>query len=306
MCSMKTSTDRVDRGYDHVRGTGMARPMPVAYSKMVNFPNAGTPGRVTMPDPAIRERIHTIWDTLAGFDAAKIDEALAFLQTSLCELINAQNADWIGVVRLASLPSDPINGWRPPVIRVLRHNEKFLESVKKQRKNLERGIVNDVIIRIVDMSGRFRACRLCDVMSAEWFDTPFYRSYYRDCGHRDAIYVAFPVNEDAESWFGLFRATGQPPFTVAERDTLAYALRGIKWFHRQLLLSHGLLVASTPLTPVERRVLQWLMTGLAEKEIASTQGRSYHTTHENVSSIFRKFGVNNRSALMALWLGQTA
>ena len=123
---------------------------------------------------------------------------------------------------------------------------------------------------------------------------PFYHSYYQSCGHRDAVYVAFPVNEDAESYFGLFRATGQPPFTAEERDTLAYALRGIKWFHRQLLLSHGLLVASTPLTPVERRVLQSLMTGLAEKEIAAAQGQSYHTTHEYVSAIFRKFGVNNR------------
>lgn len=258
-----------------------------------------------MPDPAIRERIHTIWDTLADFDAAKVDEALAFLQTKLCELIDAQNADWIGVVRLCAIvPGDPVGGWRPPVIRVLRHNEKFLAAVKEQTRNLERGIVNDVVIRIVGMSGNFRACRLCDVMSAEWFDSPFYQSYYQDCGHRDAVYVAFPVNEDSESWFGLFRATGQPPFTAEERDTLAYALRGIKWFHRQLLLSHGLLVASTPLTTVERQVLQGLLTGLAEKEIAAAQGQSYHTTHEYVSAIFRKFGVSNRAALMALWLGR--
>lgn len=264
-----------------------------------------------MPILAARERIHTIWDTLADFDAAKVDEALAFLQTSLCELVNAQNADWIGVVRMgAGASGDPVEGWRPPVIRVLRHNEKFLKLLNEQRRNLERGIVNDVIARIVGMSGCFRACRLCDVMPGEWFDSPGYHDYYQSCGHRDAVYAAFPVNEDAESWFGLFRAPEnnnrtQPPFTAEERDTLAYALRGIKWFHRQLLLSHGLLVASTPLTPVERQVLQGLMTGLAEKKIAASQGQSYHTTHEYVSSIFRKFGVNNRAALMALWLGHT-
>ena len=97
-----------------------------------------------------------------------------------------------------------------------------------------------------------------------------------------------------------------PPFTESERDVIAFALRGIKWFHRQLLLSHGLLVANTPLTPVERHVLQGLLTGLAEKEIAAAQGHSYHTTHRHVSSIFRKFGVNNRSALMALWLGRAS
>ena len=280
--------------------------MPIAPSKEVNFPGAGTPSRVAIPDPIVRERIHAIWDALADFDAAKIDEALTFLQTKLCELINAQNADWIGVVHLDASPSgDAIDGWRPPVIRVLRHNEKFLASLKEQTRNLGHGIVNDVIIHIVGMSGRFRVCRLCDVMPAEWFESSLYRSYYLDCGHRDAIYVAFPVNADAESWFGLFRATGQPPFSAGDRDTLAYALRGIKWFHRQLLLSHGLQVASTPLTHVERQVLQGLLTGLAEKKIAAAQGQSHHTTHEYVSAIFRKFGVNNRAALMALWLGRS-
>ena len=283
--------------------------MSVAHSNVLSFPDADAASCIVIPDPAVRERIHALWDMLADFDAAKIDEALSFLQTRLCELINAQNADWIGAVRMgAAVSGDPVNGWRPPVIRVLRHNEKFLESLNEQRKNFERGIVNDVVARIVDMSGNFRACRLCDVMPGEWFDSSGYRDYYQNCGHRDALYVAFPVNEDTESWFGLFRAPEnnnrtQPSFTVEERDTLAYALRGIKWFHRQLLLSHGLLVASTPLTHVERQVLQGLLTGLPEKEIAAAQGQSFHTAHEYVRSIFRKFGVNNRAALMALWLG---
>ena len=118
--------------------------------------------------------------------------------------------------------------------------------------------------------------------------------------------MAFPVNEDAESWFGIHRALDCPPFTEAERDVIAYALRGIKWFHRQLMLSHGLLLAATPLTPNERRVLHLLLTGRSEKLIAAELDRSYHTVHECVTAIFRKFGVNNRAALMALWLGKAA
>lgn len=39
-------------------------------------------------------------------------------------------------------------------------------------------------------------------------------------------------------------------------------------------------------------------------DFAAAQGQSFHTTREYVSSIFRKFGVNNRAALMALWLGR--
>jgi DNA-binding CsgD family transcriptional regulator len=70
------------------------------------------------------------------------------------------------------------------------------------------------------------------------------------------------------------------------------------------MLAHGLMVASAPLTPTERDVLQELLTGQPEKLIAAALGKSYHTVHEYVASIFRKFGVGNRAALMALWLGR--
>ncbi|MDO8934026.1 MAG: helix-turn-helix transcriptional regulator [Rhodocyclaceae bacterium] len=259
------------------------------------------------PNSTVRERVHALWDALADFDAAQVDQALTCMLEGLCALVGAQNADWIGVVRLADTqPGDPSGGWRPPAVHFLHANEKLAATVKEQSRRLNRPFINEVAAWIFDMAGRFRACRLCDVVAPEWFGSDVYRDYYRDCDREDAIYVAFPVNEDAESYFGIFRAVGQPRFTPQERDTVAYALRGIKWFHRQLLLSHGLLVARTPMTPVERRVLQGLLTGQTEKQVAADLGQSYHTTHEYVTAIYRKFGVNNRPALMALWLGNGA
>jgi DNA-binding CsgD family transcriptional regulator len=50
--------------------------------------------------------------------------------------------------------------------------------------------------------------------------------------------------------------------------------------------------------------LQGLLTGQPEKQIATALDQSHHTTHEYVMTIYRKFGVNNRPALMALWLGK--
>ena len=263
------------------------------------------PPHLRMPDAKARKRVYACWDKLADFNTARVDEALTFLLQSLCALVGAQNADWIGVVRLSDIqPGDPVNGWRPPVVHFLHPNERFSNTIKEKSRNLAHGLVNDVVIRFVAMSGRFRACRLRDLEPPEWFDNAFYREHYQACGHDDAIYVAFPVNDDTESYFGIFRASGHPPFTPAERNTLAYALRGIKWFHRQLLLSHGLTIAAAPLTPLERKVLQGLLGGLAEKQIAADLGHSYHTTHEYVINIFRKFGVTNRAALTSLWLGR--
>lgn len=262
------------------------------------------PPRLGTPSVQTRERIHAIWDHLADFDAAQVDDAVTFLLQSLCALAGAQNADWFGVVRLPdALPGDPVHGWRPPVVHYLHPTDKLLASAKEQSRKLEQGIVNDVIVRMIAISGRFRACRLRDVVPEGWFDTDFHREYYQANDHDDAIYIAFPINEDAESYFGVFRTTGQPPFSITDRDTVAYALRGIKWFHRQLLLSHGLGIAETPLTTVERQVLKNLLSGSAEKQIAAELGQSYHTTHEYITGIYRKFAVNNRPTLMALWLG---
>ncbi|TAN47455.1 MAG: LuxR family transcriptional regulator [Methylococcaceae bacterium] len=251
------------------------------------------------------EFIHGLWDELADFDAARSDEALLHLMGGLCKLARAGNAAWVGAVRMDTLsPNDMAQGWRPRIVRHLHPSPPLDAATREQMDRLEHGAVDETIIRNLACAGTFRANRLRDLVGPEWFATPYYRIYYQGVGREDAVWVAFPVNQDAESWFGVFRGPDQPPFSAAERDELAYVLRGLKWFHRQAMLSHGLLVANGPLTPAERRVLRLLLTGLTEKEIADQLGRSHHTIHQWVTSIYRKFGVNNRAALMALWLGQ--
>ena len=256
-------------------------------------------------EKALADFTHTLWDELAGFDAARSDEALSHFMSQLCTLAGASNASWMGTVRLDdSFPEDPVKGWRPRSIRFLHPTPPLDDAVREQVGKLEQGIVDITTIRNVEGAGTFRANRLCDLVGPEWFESSYYQTYFLGVGTVDAMWVAFPVNEDAESWFGIHRALGSPSFTEDERDAVAYALRGIKWFHRQLMLSHGLLVAETVLTATERRVLHLLLTGLSEKQIAEKLERSYHTTHECVTAIFRKFGVNSRASPMALWLGQ--
>lgn len=252
--------------------------------------------------------IHTLWDELADFDAARSDEALSHLMAGLCTLAGAWNAVWTGTMRMdATFPGDPIKGWRPRVVRFLYPSPQLDDGTRQQMAKLEQGSVDVTLVRNAEGAGTvFRANRLRDMVAPEWFESSYYQTYYRGLGKEDAIWVIFPVSEDAESLFGIYGAAERPPFTEAERDAVAYALRGIKWFHRQLLLSHGLLAATTPLTPTERRVLHLLLTGMPEKQIAAELDRSYHTTHECITAIFRKFGVNNRATLMSLWLGQAA
>lgn len=251
------------------------------------------------------ERVHQLWDELTDFDASRVDEALVHAMTVLASLVEAQNAFWLGAVRLAPGRSgDPLRGWRPRAILYLHPSEIDARFYKETSRQFDAGIVDESTLAHVRQAGTFRASLLRELVSPAWFDTPFYDVAYRARRVVDAVFVISPVNRDAESYFGLHRKDGHPLFTAGERDLLAYALRGLKWFHRQVMLSRGLLVAAAPLTPAERRVLRLLLTSLSEKEIADRLGFTPRTTHAYVTGIFRKFDVSGRAGLTALWLGQ--
>ncbi len=253
------------------------------------------------------EDIHRLWDELADFDPARCDEALLHLMRRLCTRIGADNAIWLGVVRADEAgPEDPTGGWRAVVIRNLETTPLLDEAVQRQKELLDKGVADIATLRHLAGGGKFRTHRLCDVVEADWFQSDYYRVFYLDAGLEDAILSSFPINRDAESWIGLHRRRGRAPFDEGERDDLARIMRGLKWFHRHLMLSHGLLVADSPLTVAERKVLHLFLTGLPEKQIAEQLGRSPHTVHDTVAAIYRKFGVKSRSALMAIWLGSAA
>jgi hypothetical protein len=52
--------------------------------------------------------IHRLWDELADFDASRSDEALLQFMESLCLLVGARDAFWMGAVRMnTSFPLTP-------------------------------------------------------------------------------------------------------------------------------------------------------------------------------------------------------
>src|SRR5687767_6045246 len=85
-------------------------------------------GRVL--DDALRDRIHCLWDDLAGFEAADSEPALMHLLDGVAAMVDAQNAYWVGAVRMTEDERDPLLGWRPRVIQYLRplpHDEGFTQ-----------------------------------------------------------------------------------------------------------------------------------------------------------------------------------
>jgi DNA-binding CsgD family transcriptional regulator len=57
-----------------------------------------------------------------------------------------------------------------------------------------------------------------------------------------------------------------------------------------------------PLSRRERQTLELLLSGDAEKQIATQLSISRHTVHVYVKSLYKRFGVNSRSELLAKWV----
>jgi DNA-binding CsgD family transcriptional regulator len=254
-------------------------------------------------DAGLVERIHSLWDDLAAFEAAEVDTALTHLLSTVAGMVGAENAYWFGAVRLADAEADPHFGWRPRGIRYLHPLPDDTTFTRDRIRLIERGVVDEATVAQARQAGTYRANRLCDLVSPGWFESEAYQAYVGRSVH-DSLVVGVPVSSMAEAYYGFLRMRPDDPFTEEQRDIAFFALRGLSRFHREVLLAHGLLVARSPLSPIERRVLALLLTDRSEKVMASELNVSPSSLHTYVRDVLRKFGVSGRKGLTALWLGR--
>jgi DNA-binding CsgD family transcriptional regulator len=250
-------------------------------------------------------RIQSLWDELADFPVAHSDEAFAWLLGALCDMLDAWNAGWIAAIRMnVANGTDPIGGWRPREAGYLHQTEDIEAARREQYERLASGETDPTIPRNVAGAGQWRARRWRDLIGPEWFESDYYQRYFQATDRADAIWLGCPVNPDLEIYIGVFRRVGQDWFDEADCCRALEMVRGLKWFFRRHLLSHGLMVAEGPLTKVEREILMALLAGKTRNQIAEISGRSPHTVHHHCKSLYQKFGVNSQASLMALWLGR--
>jgi DNA-binding CsgD family transcriptional regulator len=256
-----------------------------------------------MVSSVLMERAHVLWDDIAS-RSGSIEETADHLMATLCDWLGCDGAVWIGTTRLAIAPDrEPLGAWRPVAVRELDQRGASVMSCSEVFKAIATEDVGLTDVLHAQMAGAFRATRLCDLVPESWFESEHYRRYLeRDLS--DVVTVVFPVSERCESYFVFVRRAHRPRFSESERDALAYALRGLGWFHRHLALFYGALGSSAPLTATERRVLRHLLAGAADKDIAAALQIGLHGARKHVAALYEKFRVSSRAELMALWLGQ--
>ncbi len=253
--------------------------------------------------------IHQLWDELADIPAARSDRALEHLMRTLCRWLRADDACWIGAVRMArgqAAGRDVLHGWRARATHALQEGPARLRLAQQaiREQEYDPGLST---IALVEGAGKFRVHRLRDgfVDFERFRRTRHFQTYYHDLGVSDRLFTVFPIHADAESY--IYFDSHRPRRRFSRRDAAlaGEVMRGLKWFHRNLMLSHGLPLAEQPLTPTQHRLLRQLLSGGSETHIAERMKLTRATTHTYITRLYRQFGVNSRAALTALWLSQS-
>jgi DNA-binding NarL/FixJ family response regulator len=96
----------------------------------------------------------------------------------------------------------------------------------------------------------------------------------------------------------LDRAVGDRDFSVREQRLLHFFLGELS-----RLVGRSLVSATEPspdqLSPRLRQTLACLLEGDSEKQVATRLGLSYATTHQYVTTLYRRFNVRSRAQLLA-------
>jgi DNA-binding CsgD family transcriptional regulator len=276
--------------------------------------------------------IYGLWDELSAFPAGCADEALIHLMRWFQKHLDVDNVIWLGSLLMLdemAARNDPLLGWRLRVRRsFILERESYQKLVASYFANEHYGRLTPAFYRkgnrpdadvhvgmasraVVRGAGTFRVHRMRD----GWIDygkfrkTEHYRLYYEEPEIADRIWLIFPVSPTVESIILLDRyksgKRAHPHFTKEEAGIAGTALRGAREFHRRLLLQHGVYKSVKPLTPLKTRVLQGLLSGKPEKEIAASLGQKPMTMRKYVKELYVEFGVRTRPELMSLWLGES-
>ena len=127
-------------------------------------------------------------------------------------------------------------------------------------------------------------------------------AHLQQVGIADRMLASLVFDDDLSCQFILDRVGAAPVFEPETASLVSTYLAGLNRAVRCVVRAYGYVDALSPLTPRERDVLQHLLAGRAEKDIATALGATAQTVHTHVKNIYRKFDVSSRAGLLDLWI----
>jgi DNA-binding CsgD family transcriptional regulator len=154
--------------------------------------------------------------------------------------------------------------------------------------------VLDAITRIRKRAYTHRRIELVD--DRDWYRSEIVNTMFRVSRVDDNISAVYRIDQHGTMvGYGIYRAASDPPFTKRDRVIAHLLLTGIapRYIREQARLQEV-----NSLSPRLRQVLNGLISGEGEKQIAFKLGLSRHTVHEYIGELYRRFDISSRAELM--------
>lgn len=171
-----------------------------------------------------------------------------------------------------------------------------------QRDPMYNPLMNAYIARLPRQTGECLA-RTDLIADRDWYPSAYYGEVHRLLG-ADATLTCFrlmPGVEDEYNEVFLARTVGERDFTSRQKAVVGEAVAAIG----RLVggkLSRFAEPAPSGLPPRTRQVLRCLLEGDGDKQIAARLAISPLTVNVHTKVIFKHFGVNSRTELLARWI----
>src|SRR2546421_8474080 len=134
-----------------------------------------------------------------------------------------------------------------------------------------------------------------------WHFSPYYTELREPLGLDDTLYAKITVPGKVIS-LALLRSIGEEAFTERQSQLVDLCLSQMTWPFQPDDKPVDPRLAS--LQPRLRKVMQHLLDGDGEKQVAAKLGLSRHTVHEYVKMLYQQLGVSSRSELLSQWVGR--
>ncbi|APR84672.1 Transcriptional regulator, LuxR family protein [Minicystis rosea] len=134
----------------------------------------------------------------------------------------------------------------------------------------------------------------------DWYGSTHVQEFRRAARVDSFIYATYAPGGDESSSISLHRAWGERPFCERERRIIDIFSRECTFLHEPRTDVDPTLCRG--LAPRLQDTLRALARGQSEKQVAASLGLSPHTVHEYVKALYRHFGVQSRSELLAMCL----
>lgn len=143
------------------------------------------------------------------------------------------------------------------------------------------------------------------VSDRDWAVNPHIVEWGHALDLDDTLGSVAPVGADAFASLVIVRPLGERRYTARDSKLIALLQTNIAWMNRAAydeVTRSPLEMLRAGLRPRYARVLDELLAGRSEKEIATTLSLSARTVHKYVEHLYRVFEVNSRAELMALFI----